>query len=72
MKSFVEAQIGYWSLVYMFHGRELNRKITPIHEKPQRIVYKYYNSSSNIDLKTISLSVFAIETSRVCPLNYSE
>ena len=72
MKSFVEAQIGYCSLVYMFHGRELNRKVTPIHEKPQRIVYKYYNSSSNIDLKSISLSVFTIETSRVCPLNYSK
>ena len=29
----------------MFHGREINRKINHIHERPLRIAYRYYNSS---------------------------
>ena len=45
MKSFVEAQFGYCSLVWMFNGREINRKINHIHERSLRIVYRDYNSS---------------------------
>ena len=45
MKSFVEAQFGYCPLVWMFHGREINRKINHIHERSIRIVYRDYNSS---------------------------
>ena len=45
MKSFVEAQFGYCSLVWMFHARELNKKINHIHERSLRIVYRDYNSS---------------------------
>ena len=45
MKSFVEAQFGYCPLVWMFHGREINRKINHIHERSLRIVYRDYNSS---------------------------
>ena len=33
LKSFVGAQSGYCPLVWMFHGREINRKINHIHEK---------------------------------------
>ena len=45
LKSFVEAQFGYCPLVWMFHGREINRKINHIHERSLRIVYRDYNSS---------------------------
>ena len=45
MKSFVEAQFGYCPLVWMFHGREINRKINDIHERSLRTVYRDYNSS---------------------------
>ena len=45
MKSFVEAKFGYCPLVWMFHGREINRKINHIHERSLRIVYRDYNSS---------------------------
>ena len=45
MKSFVEAQFGYCPLVWMFHGREINRKINHIHERSLRIVFGDYNFS---------------------------
>ena len=45
LRSFVEAQFGYCPLVWMFHGREINRKINHIHERSLRIVYRDYNSS---------------------------
>ena len=51
MKSFVEAQFGYCPLVWMFHGREINRKINHIHERSLRIAYRDYNSSFNDLLK---------------------
>ena len=51
MKSFVEAQFGYFPLVWMFHGRELNKKINHIHQRSICIVYKDYNSSLNDLLK---------------------
>ena len=39
-KSVIEAQFGYCPLVWMFHGRVLNRKINHLHERSLRIVYK--------------------------------
>ena len=45
LKSFVEAQFGYCPLVWMFHGREINRKINHIHERSLRIVFGDYNFS---------------------------
>ena len=49
MRSFVEAQFGYCPLVWMFHSREINRKINHIHERSLRIDY---NSSFKDLLKT--------------------
>ena len=40
MKSFIEAQFGYCPLVWMFHGRVLNRKINQLHKHSLKIVYK--------------------------------
>ena len=45
MKSFIEAQFGYYQLIWMFHSRELNRKINHIHERALRIVYRDSSSS---------------------------
>ena len=39
MKSFVEAQCGYCQLVWMFHTRELNRKVNHTQQRALRIVY---------------------------------
>ena len=49
MKSFIEAHFGYCQLIWMFHARELNRKINHIHERALRIVYRD-NSSSFTEL----------------------
>ena len=68
MKSFVEDQFGYYPLVFVFHGRELNRRINHIHERSLCIVYKDHNSS----FRRISLSVFTTETFSFGPLNYSK
>ena len=38
MKAFVEAQLGYYPLVWIFHGREINRKINHVHERSLRFV----------------------------------
>ena len=58
LKSFVEAQFGYCPLVWMFHGREINRKINHIHERSIRIVYREYNSSfKNLLKKDNSLCI---------------
>ena len=40
MKSFIEGQFGYCPLVWMFHGRILNRKINHLQKRSLRIVYK--------------------------------
>ena len=45
LKSFVEAQFWYCPLVWMFRGRETNRKINLIHERSLCIGYRDYNSS---------------------------
>ena len=49
MKSFIEAQFGLCQLIWMFHTRELNRKINHIQERALRIVYRD-NSSSFTEL----------------------
>ena len=33
MKAFVESQLGYRPLIWIFHSRGLNNKINRIHEK---------------------------------------
>ena len=40
LKSFIEAQFGYCPLVWMFHGRILNRKMNHLQECLLRIVCK--------------------------------
>ena len=63
MKSFIEAQFGYCQLIWMFHTRELNRKINHIYERALRIVYRDNSSSFTRLLKKITWTVFATETS---------
>ena len=40
MKSFVTSQFGYCPLIWMFHSRRLNYKISYIHERALRITYQ--------------------------------
>ena len=50
IKSFVEAQFRYYPLAWMFHIREVNRKIMK-HDRSLRIVYRDSNSSFKYLLK---------------------
>ena len=45
MKTFIESQFGYSTLIWMFHGRIGNKKINHLHERALRIVYKDFISS---------------------------
>ena len=49
MKAFIESQFGYCPLIWMFHSRGANNKITHLHERSLRIFYKD-NISSFEDL----------------------
>ena len=40
IKAFAESQFGYCPLIWMFHSRELNNKMSRIHEKALRITYE--------------------------------
>ena len=44
MKTFIELQFSYCSLVWMFHGRIVNKKFNHLHERVLQIVYKDYTS----------------------------
>ena len=61
MKTFIESQFGYCPLIWMFHGRIVNKKMNHLHERALRIVYKDYISSFE-DLKEINLSLLSRET----------
>ena len=45
MTTFIESQLSYCSLVYMFHDRIVNKKINSFHERALLIFYKSYISS---------------------------
>ena len=44
-KSFIEAQLKYCPLIWMFCSRSSNKKINRLHERTLRIVYDNYSSS---------------------------
>ena len=45
MKAFIESQFGYYPLIWMFCGRNLNNRINHLHERLLRIVYNGYEPS---------------------------
>ena len=51
MKTFVESQFGYCSLIWMFHGRKVNSKINHLQERSLRIFYDDYTTSFEDSLK---------------------
>ena len=40
MKAFISSQFSYCLLIWMFHSRNLNNKISRIHEQALRLVYQ--------------------------------
>ena len=51
MKSFVESQFRYYLLIWMFHSRKPNSKLSLLRERSLRIVYDDYIVSFEILLK---------------------
>ena len=45
LKTFVESQFGYCPLIWMFHSRKINSKITRLQERSSRIVYNDHITS---------------------------
>ena len=45
MKTFIESQLNYCPLIWMFHSRTINNKINRLHERALRIVYSDFKSS---------------------------
>ena len=45
MKSFIESQFGFCPLLWMFHSRGVNNKISRIHDRALRITYNDKSSS---------------------------
>ena len=45
MRAFATSQFQYCPLVWMFHSRKMNSKISRLHERALRIAYKDYSSS---------------------------
>ena len=56
MKAFIESQFAYCPLIWMFHSRELNNKITKLHERALRLVYSDHISTFD-ELTDESLTV---------------
>ena len=50
MNAFITSQFSYCPLVWMFHSRTLNNRISKIYEKALRLVYKNETFSSFDDL----------------------
>ena len=46
-KAFVESQLGYCPLIWMYHSRIPNKKINKLHERALRLVYKDNTLSFN-------------------------
>ena len=56
MKAFTTCQFNYCSLIWMYHSRQLNKRITKIHERTLRLVYKDNKPTFN-DLLELDNSV---------------
>ena len=51
LKTFIESQFSYCSLLWMFCSKRMNDKINHIHERGLRLIYNDYTTSFNELLK---------------------
>ena len=65
MKSFIETQLNYYPLMWMFHSRTMNNKINRIHERALRLVYSDHVSSFDELLKKADHFLFTTGTFKV-------
>ena len=73
MKSFITSQFGYCPLIWMFHSRALNYKISSIHERALRIPYsdskssfeEFLNKYNPVSIHHRNLQVLAIKMFKI-------
>ena len=73
MKSFITSQLGYCSLIWMFHSRALNNKTNSIHERALRITYndskstfeELLNKDNSVSIHHRNFPVLAIEMCKI-------
>ena len=83
VKTFVESQFGYCPIIWMFHSRKVNSKITHLQERSLRIVYNHYITSFEDLLKkdnsfkihhksiqSLAIELFKVEKGIANPLLY--
>ena len=58
MKSFIESQLRYCPIIWMFHSRGLNNKINCIHERALRITYNDKSSYGKLLTKDRSVVTY--------------
>ena len=57
MKTFIESQLNYCPLIWIFHSRTINNKINRLHERTLRSVYSDFKSSfKSLQMKDNSFS----------------
>ena len=62
MKSFIEPQVGYCPLIWMFHGRWMNNKISYFHKHSLRLAYiKITIGISKTNLRRITWLLLIME-----------
>ena len=57
LNSFITSHFSYCLIVWMFHSRKLNERISHIHERALRIVYKDFTSFQELLIKDNSLNI---------------
>ena len=72
MKAFIEYQFGYYPLIWVFCGRNLNNRINNLHERSFRIVYDYESSfqellelDNSVSIQNRNIRLLAIELFKV-------
>ena len=45
MKAFICSQFGYCQLVWMFHSRKINNRVSSLHERALRVFYRDYDAT---------------------------
>ena len=84
MRTFIESQFNYCPLIWMFHSRELNRKINKLHERALRVVYnnsdltfqQLLEKDESFTIHERNLQKLAVEmykvTHNLCPKPFQE
>ena len=61
VRAFIESEVGYCPLIWMFHNRTLNDKKNHLHERVLHLVYKDHNSTKTLETSNIHTVLYGTE-----------